>query len=232
MRGCLSVLIIAAAFLTGIVWFGGPPLAATVVEATLTSSGFAADDLEVTVRSDPPLTLAVGRADRVTVEGSNVRWNDLRAESMSMSLAGVDLLRRTAVSADGFLENVEFNAGEGQPTVGSVTFAGPAAAADATVIVDIATVQRLAFAAFEREFGSKPEDVTLHGPNVVRVQTAVGSLDGTLEVASGALVIRSGLGTIVIVESSPTMPITLTGVSIRGGGLELTGTIDLLSLLD
>ena len=232
MRGCLGVLIIAAAFLAGIVWFGGPPLAETVVEATLTSSGFEADDLEVTVRSDPPLTLAVGRADRVTVEGQNVRWNDLRAESMSMSLAGVDLLGRTAVSADGFLENVEFKAGEGQPTVGSVTFAGPAAAADATVIVDTATVERLAFAAFEREFGSKPEGVTLHGPNVVRVQTSVGSLDGTLEVASGALVIRSSLGTVVIVEASPTMPITLTGVSIRGGGLELRGTIDLLSLLD
>ena len=33
MRGCLSVIVIAALFIFGAIWFGGPPLAGTVVQA-------------------------------------------------------------------------------------------------------------------------------------------------------------------------------------------------------
>ena len=107
MRGCLSVLIIAAAFLVGVVWFGGVPLAETVVEASLTASAFEADELDVTVGADPPLQLALGRADRVEIEATGVRWEDLRAGSMSMRLDGVDLLARTATTADGEFRDVE-----------------------------------------------------------------------------------------------------------------------------
>jgi DUF2993 family protein len=231
LRGCLSVLILAAAFVTGLVWFGGPPIAETIVKASLTSSGFEADDLEVAIRADPPLTLAIGRADEVAIEGRNVSWNDLRAESLSLTLADVDLLARTAGSATGFLDQVELIAEGGESTVGSVTFDGPAGAADATILVDAGTVQRLAFAAFEREFGSRPETVSLVGPNIVRVQTSVGSVEGRLEIDGGALAIQSSFGVVRLVEPSPSMPIDFTGVTVRNGGLELTGTIDFLGLL-
>jgi hypothetical protein len=231
LRGCLSVLILAAAFTVGLVWFGAPPIAETVVKASLTSAGFKADDLEVAIRANPPLTLAVGRADEVRIEGQNVSWNDLRAESLSLTLGGVDLLARTAVSATGFFDHVELLAEGGESTVGSVAFDGPAGAADATIVVDAATVERLAFAAFEREFGSRPERVSLVGPNIVRVQTAVGSLDGRLEIEGGALAIQSSFGVVRLVEPSPSMPIAFTGVTVTTGGLELTGTIDFLGLL-
>lgn len=231
MRGFLSVLILAAAFLVGLVWFGGPPIAETVVKASLTGSGFKADDLEVAIRADPPLTLALGRADEVGIEARNVTWNDLKAQSLSLTLGEVDLLARTAVSATGFLDRVELLAEGGESTVGSVSFDGPAGAADATILVDAATVQRLAFAAFEREFGSFPERVTLVGPNIVRVATAAGSIDGSLEIAGGALAIQSGFGVVRLVEPNPSMPIDFTGVSVTDGGLELTGTIDFLGLL-
>lgn len=231
MRGCLSVLIIAAAFVVSLVWFGGPPIAEAVVTASLTSSGFKADDLDVAIRADPPLTLALGRADEVRIEGQNVSWNDLQAESLSLKLVDVDLLARTAVSASGFLDRVELLAEGGESTFGSVEFDGPAGAADATILVDAGTVERLAFAAFEREFGSRPERVSLVGPNIVRVQTSVGSVDGSLEIQAGALAIRSSFGVVRLVEPSPSMPIDFTGVKVKGGGLELTGTIDFLGLL-
>ncbi len=212
MRGCLSVLILAAAFTVGLVWFGAPPIAETIVKASLTGSGFKADDLEVVIRADPPLTLALGRADEVGIEGQNVSWNDLQAESLSLTLGDVDLLARTAVSATGFLDQVELLAEGGESTFGSVAFDGPAGAADATILVDAGTVERLASAAFERAFGSRPERVSLVGPNIVRVQTSVGSVDGSLEIEGGALAIQSSFGVVRLVEPSPSMPIDLTGV--------------------
>src|SRR5258705_598275 len=90
MRGCLSVLILAIAFLAVGVWFGGPPLASAVVRSTLTSTGFASDTLDVEVNADPPLTLAVGRAKAVDITATGVRWNGLRLATLELSLGSGD----------------------------------------------------------------------------------------------------------------------------------------------
>jgi hypothetical protein len=232
MRGCLSVLIIAAAFLVGIVWFGGVPLAETVVEASLTSSAFEADELDVTVHADPPLVLALGRADRVEIEATGVRWEELRAGSMSMRLDGVDLLARTATTADGQFRDVELAVAGGDPALVGIGISGPAGGARTTIDIDGPTVNRVALAAFEEKFGTRPDAADLVAPDGIRVRLGGNELLGTLRVDSdGALVVVSGLGTVRLVEPDPSIPLRLTGVSIVNGGLELTGTLDVSALL-
>ena len=224
MRGCLSVLILAAVFALGVTWFGGPPLAATVVQTSLTASGLQADDLEVAVSAAPPFKLVVGQADEVAISGTDVRWNDLEAETLHLKLMAVDLLARTAVSAEGSLEGVDLAEPGAESALATVTFAGPAEAAEMIVRLDAATVQRLASAAFERELGVQPEGLELVGPNIVRFRTPLGPLDGTLEIEDdGALGVRYSLGTVRVVDAIPMPAIRLTGVEVTDGGLELTG---------
>jgi len=101
MRGCLSVLVIAALFVVVGAWFGGPPLASALVTTGLASSGLHAGHLDVKVQSDPPLGLALGRADRVVVSGTDVEWNGLTADTLDLTLNGVDFLGRRADQANG-----------------------------------------------------------------------------------------------------------------------------------
>ena len=70
MRGCLFVVIIAIMFLTGAIWFGGPPLASAVVTSSLASSGFSSQTLDVEVTAEPPLTLAIGRANTIAIDAT------------------------------------------------------------------------------------------------------------------------------------------------------------------
>jgi DUF2993 family protein len=232
VRGCLSVLMIAAVFLVGIVWFGGVPLAETVVEASLTSSAFEADELDVTVHADPPLVLALGRADRIEIEAKGVRWEDLRAGSMTLRLDGVDLLGRTATTADGQFRDVELAVAGGEPARVGIAIHGPAAAARTTIEIDGPTVNRMALAAFQETFGTRPDSAELVGPDGVRVGIGGRQLNGTLRVdTDGALVVASGLGAIRLVEPTPSLPLRLTSVSIVDGGLALTGTLDVSALL-
>jgi hypothetical protein len=232
VRGCLSVLIIAAAFLVGVVWFGGVPLAETVVEASLTASAFDADELDVTVRADPPLQLALGRADRVEIEATGVRWEDLRAQAMSMRLDGVDLLARTATTADGEFRDVELAVAGGDPALVGIAISGPADGADTTIDIDGPTVSRMALAAFEDQFGTRPDSAALVAPNLVQVTLGDRQLSGRLVLeADGALVVETGLGKVRLVEPDPSLPLRLTAVSIVNGGLELTGTLDVSALL-
>jgi hypothetical protein len=232
VRGCLSVLILAAAFLVGIVWFGGVPLAETVVEASLTSSAFEADELDVTVHADPPLVLALGRADRVEIEARGVRWEDLRAGSMTLRLDGVDLLGRTANTADGQFRDVELAVAGGEPALVGIAIHGPADGARTTIEIDGPTVNRMALAAFEKTFGTRPDSAELVAPNEIRVGIGDRQLNGTLRVdVDGALVVSSGLGTIRLVEPDPSLPLRLTSVSIVDSGLAMTGTLDVSALL-
>lgn len=232
MRGCLSVLIIAAVFLVGIVWFGGVPIAETVVEASLTSSAFDADELDVTVHAEPPLVLALGRADRVEIEATGVRWEDLRAGSMTMRLDGVDLLARTATSADGQFRDVELAVAGGDPALVGIGIKGPADGARTTIDIDGPTVNRIALAAFEEEFGTRPDSADLVAPDGIRVRLGPSELQGRLRVeADGALVVASSLGTVRLVEPDPSIPLRLTGVSIVDGGLALIGTLNVSALL-
>jgi hypothetical protein len=233
MRGCFSILIIAAGFILAAVWFGGPPLAGTVVEATLTGSGFSADELDVKVDASVPLTLVAGRADRVTVDATGVRWSGLRADSMSLAIDDVDLFGRTAGRVEGNFENAELTGLGGAPVPASITISGPAAAATTRVRIDRPAVERLAIEAFEAEFGVSADSVALVAPDVVRLGFSDQALGARLEILpNGAVGATSALGTVTLVTAASSLPLTLSGLTVGDAGLELTGTIDIVGLLD
>ena len=107
MRGCLGVLIIAAIFVVAGAWFGGPPVAGALVTTGLTTAGLQSDDLDVDVDADPPLKLALGQADSVTIDATDVEWDGLHADTLELVLLDVDFLARTAAQVSGRLTGVE-----------------------------------------------------------------------------------------------------------------------------
>jgi len=107
MRGCLFVLVVAAALIAVGAWFGAAPLTATVITSILEGSGYHATSSTVTAGADPPLRLLVGHADRVTVDGSGVTWRTFRAAQIDLTLGDVDLFGRTAGSIHGTITGAE-----------------------------------------------------------------------------------------------------------------------------
>ena len=161
-----------------------------------------------------------------------MRWMDLRAGSMTLRLDGVDLLdaRRPPPTVSSMTSSSTWRAAS-RPSWGSRS-SGPADGARTTVAIDGPTVSRIALAAFEQEFGSRPDSADLAAPDVIRIRGGGGELSGRLQVAGdGALTVVSGLGTLRLVEPDAASPFTLSGVSVTAGGLELTGTLDIDSLL-
>jgi hypothetical protein len=232
MRGCLSVLVLAAVFLTAAIWFGGPPLASAVVSSTLTGTGFASDTLDVKVTADPPLTLAIGRASGVAITATSVRWNKLELASLSLNLGSVDLISRTAASAQGRLGGVKFTGAGGQPIVADVELSGPADAARTTITVDAVSVTTMALAAFESDFGIRPSSATLVAPDTIRLTVGGLTLNGHLSVAAdGAIVATANSSTIRLLAADPSLPLRLTGLAVTPTALELRGTMDVGSLL-
>lgn len=234
MRGCLFVLLTGLAVLVAVVWFGGPPLAGVAVGAALTSGGLDADGMTVAVESDPPLRLAVGQADRVTIDASDATWNDVRVGRLTVELLDVDLIGRSIRSAEGQLDEVELDAtdDEGEPLLMAIVFSGPADEAVTAVSIDSQTVQRLAITAFEAELGVRPDAADLVAPDTVQFTAGGQSVTGQLEVTTaGELQATTPLGTVTVLQSAG-LPLELTAVSVGPAGLELTGTLDVSSLID
>jgi hypothetical protein len=234
MRGCLFVLLTGLALLVGVIWFAGPPIAGLGVEATLVSSGLDAEEIDVRVEADPPLRLAIGRADRIRIEATGVVWNEVRAGELTVELRDVDLIARTVRTAEGRLDDVELEqiGEDGKPLLIRVVFSGSGDRADTTVSIDRRTAERLAIATFEAEIGNRPDDVALVSPDTIQFTVAGQAVRGQLEVtAGGNLRATTPLGSVTILESGG-LPLDLTDVSVGSGGIELTGTFDVSSLID
>jgi hypothetical protein len=151
---------------------------------------------------------------------------------MSLALDGVDIAGRTASTAAGRFEGVALAGTSAGLLLGDIDVRGPADAALTTVRLPNESVNALAIAAFERELGVRPEAATLIAPDGLLLQAGGQAITGRFEIdATGALIVASTLGTIRLVEQEPSVPLRLTGATVTGAGLELTGTIDLASLL-
>jgi hypothetical protein len=232
VRGCLSVLLLGIGFVAAAIWFGGPPLAAAIVKSTLNGTGFASETLDVTVTADPPLTLAVGRTKSVAISATGVRWNGLRLASVALTLGSVDLVGRTAATADGRFGGVQLHGPGGRPVLADVALKGAADAATTTVTIDAATVSAMALAAFESNYGVRPASATLVAPDVIRLKIAGLTVSGQLAVAAdGSLVAIANGSRIHLVDPDPSLPFHLTGVAATPTALQLQGTLDVGSLL-
>jgi DUF2993 family protein len=232
VRGCLGVLILAAVFVVAGAWFGGPPIAETLVTTGLTSSGMRSDDLKVDVHAEPPLRLALGRADEIDVDGSDVEWNGLTADTLHLELNNVDFLGRSAAHVNGRLTGVELPNVDPPGSKATVDISGPGSSAVVTITIDDATVERMAAAAFEQKLGVRPTSTTLSEPNVIRFKAGPVQAAGALTIGpGGSLDVSTALGTVTVLEPSPSQPIHLTSVAVESGNLVLTGTFDVAELM-
>ena len=233
MRGCLGVLVLAALFIAVGAWFGGPPIASAIVSTALTGSGLQSSDLDVRVEADPPVLVAVGRADRVEIDASDVEWNGLEARSLDLVLEDVDLVGRTAGHVEGRMIGAELPDIDPAGSLARIEFAGPADGAETTITIDAPTAEAVVAAAFENALGIQPDDVTFSEPDVLSIQTGGVRVSGALSVApDGSVGIATPLGTVTIIGADPGQPVHLEGVDVEDGGLVLTGTLDVEGLLE
>ena len=232
MRGCLFVLVLAAAVLGVVAWFGAPILASTVIASALQGGGYQAASSMVTATSDPPPKLPLGRADRVEIAGTDVTFRTFHAASLDLVLTDVDILGRTAGRISGRIGGAELTTTDGESPTASVDIEGDAAAADAVIVVDAATVDRVVKTTFQRRFSVTVSATALIAPDTLRISVLGATVEGRLTVdADGAIVLSTPLGSAPILSLDPSFPLRLRSVRAVDGGLRIDGTLDAEALL-
>ena len=234
MRGCLGVLVLAAAVVLTAAWFGAPTFASVLVEGALDVAGLEGRNRSVRVDSDPPIEILGGRADRVVIRADDVVLDDLDADRIDVTLLDVDLVGRTFGRIEGRLDAVVLTAGDGTATEAqTVELIGPVDDVLATVRISGSVVDRLARDAIERDAGLPVGEVELATPNTIAFTIGPARVEGLLSVdTNGALIASLELpGDPVAILLSPDNPFRLTAVSVDDADLVLIGRLDLASLL-
>lgn len=210
MRGCLSVLVLAAVFVVGGAWFGGPLLAAGIVRSALEAAGFDGRGTTVQVVADPPIEVLTGRADEVRVGADDASIEGLGAQRLEVTLVGVDLLARTFDRLDGTLSEVTLQTQSGSGSrATSVELTGPMDDVEAIVRIAPSAVDGLVAEAIEREIGFSVGEVGLQAPD--RLRFTAGPVEAT-----GRLVVEPG-GSLSLAVELPGNP--RIGILDSGGPL-------------
>jgi hypothetical protein len=232
VRGCLFIVLFAAAVLGAVAWFGAPIAASAVIQSALSGSGYSARISQVRATSDPPPKLLLGRADRVAISGVDVDFRTLHADALELVLTDVDVIARTAGAVTGRIDGAELETTEGASAVADVAIDGSGDAAAATITVARPTVESVVRAAFERQAGVAATAVALIEPDVLRITAGTSTIEGRLKVDdSGAIALRSLFGTTTVLRFDPSFPLTLRSVAVADGGLRIDATLDIGALL-
>lgn len=232
MRGCLFVLVLGAAILGGAAWFGSPILASTVIATALQNAGYHAATSTVTATSNPPPKLLLGRADQVEIRGTDVDFRAFHAASLDLVLTDVDVVGRTAARISGRIVGAELATTDGTATTADVDIDGAAGAADASIVVDAATVDRVVKATMKQKFGITVSATELIAPDTLRITAVGATVTGRLVVdASGAITLSTPLGSSPILSLDPSFPLRLRAVAAVEGDLRIDATLDAEALL-
>jgi hypothetical protein len=232
MRGCLFILVLAAAVVSGVAWFGSPVLASTVIANALQNSGFHAATSTITATADPPPRLLTGHADRVEIVGTDVDVRTFHAASLDLVLTEVDFLARTASRISGRIVGAELKTSAGERTSADVDIDGGGSAAAATIRVDAATVDRVVKAAFLATFGATVTSTALVAPDTLRISASGATITGRLVIdGSGAIALTTALGSAPILGLDPSFPLRLSAVHAEAGSLRIDATLDAEALL-
>ena len=232
MRGCLFVLVLGAAILGSAAWFGSPIVASTVLATALQNAGFHAATSTVTATSNPPPKLLLGRADRVEIRGTDVDFRTFHAASLDLVLTDVDVVGRTAGRITGRIVGAELTTTATEATSVDVDIDGDAAAADARIVVDAATVDRVVKATMQQKFGVTVTSTELAAPDTLRIGSAGATLEGRLVIdPSGAIALSTRIGSSPILGLDPAFPLRFRAVGAVGGNLEIDATLDAETLL-
>jgi hypothetical protein len=232
VRGCLFVLVFAAAVMTGLAWFGAPIVASSVISAALQNAGFHAGSSTVSAAADPPPKLLLGRADRVEIVATDVTFRDFRAASLDLILTDVDVTARTAGRISGRIGSATLITSAGPPTTADIDIAGPANAADASIVVDGTTVSRVVKATLGVKYGVTASSAELVAPDILRISVGGSTVEGRLVVdAAGSITLSTPLGSSPILSLDPSFPLRLRSVEVDGGALRIGAILDATALL-
>ena len=234
MRGCLTIVILAAVFVVAATWFVGPAAAQFVVERALAANGFTGTATTVTVRADPPFELLTGHADAVDIHADHAAVRRLQAASLTVRLTNVDVLGRRFGAVDGRLDGVTLHAADGSTIeADSIRLLGPGNDVTATVRIAGSVVRRLAAEAVRRQLGLTAGDITLVGPDLIRFNVAGIPAEGRFAVdEAGALYVDAnfaGSPRLKIVDTGD--PLVLRSAVVDGPDVVLVGTLDVAGLL-
>jgi hypothetical protein len=232
MRGCLFVVALGVAVLAAGAWFGSPILASTLISTALESAGYHAASSTVTATSSPPLKLLLGRADRVEIAGTDVDFRTFHAASLDVVLTDVDVAAKTADRISGRIMGAELTTSAGEATSADVDIDGDAGAANAGIVVDAATVDRVVRLTFEQKFGVTVSATSLVAPDTLRITALGTTIEGRLFVdATGAIAFSSSLGSSPILSLDPSFPLHIQSVRVEAGNLRIDAVLDAEALL-
>ncbi len=233
MRGCLFTVLLGALVLALLAWFGLPPAASWLVTRAL-APAVSAGALDATVVTSFPPGLLRLHADEIRVTGSAVTFQaGFSARTVDLDLRDVDLVTKRVGSVSGSLAGVVIESADGI-TAREVALAGPPGALVATITVDAAAAIPLVVAAFAPTIAVTPSEVSFAAPDLVHARLPMGLVTAHLAVRDGALVALpvagSPVGEAIVVAAGSTPPVRLTGVTVTGPTVVLTGLLDASAL--
>ena len=234
MRSCLIQLLVTAAVIFALLWFGLPFGASWLATTALNSAGFAGTDTRVQVSANLPPRILLGHADKIRLTSTQVGVGDLHAAEMDVTLGNVEFFDRTIGTVAGTLTDVRVPSSNGDPiTISTATLNGVGTAATATLALSTAEVAQLGQNQLQTQTGI-PSTVKLAAPDKVTI-TVNGKAEAARLVAqNGAIVVvpaSSALPMVTLIDNGTGNPFYFTSVAVGVSTVTLVGTIDVQSLL-
>jgi hypothetical protein len=230
----LIQLLITAAVIFALLWFGLPFGASWLATNALHAAGFTGTETKVEVSANLPPRILFGHADTIRLTSSQVYVGDLHAATIDLTLGDVNLIDRSVGTVSGTLTGVSVPAINGDPaTIDTATLDGSGTSAKTTLSISYAEVQSLAVSQLKAQAGITGT-VKLAAPDAVTVTIHGQSAPGHLVVKDGALImvpVSDSLPTVTLIEAGGGNPFKLQSVAVGAKTVTLVGTIDLQTLL-
>ncbi len=234
MRSCLMQLLITAAVIFALLWFGLPFGASWLSTNALNAAGFTGTDTKVAVSATLPPRMLLGHADSVRLTSTKVSVGDLHADAVDVTLTNVELFDRTFSSVHGSLSGVRVPTTTGDfITAETVALDGTGTNAQSTLTLANSELETLA--ATQLKAQKVPvTSVKLSAPNLLTIRAAGQTKVGHIVAKDGAIQVTvAGFtpSTMTLIQSGNGNPFRFTSVAVGTTSVTLVGTIDLQSLL-
>jgi hypothetical protein len=227
-------ILVMAAFVFALLWFGLPFGASWLATNALNAVGFTGTNTQVDISAALPPRILLGHADKIRLTSTQVSVSDLNAATMDVTLNDVQLIDRTFGSADGTLTGVRVFTPSGDGlTIDTVVLHGASTATTATLTVSNAEAESLAEQQFKAHT-TLAAKVKVSAPDKVTITINGQSKPGHLVVKDGSLLMvpeSTDLPTVTLLQAGSGNPFHLTTVSVGPTTITLGGMIDLQSLL-
>jgi len=234
MRSCLIQLLVTAAVIFALLWFGLPFGAGWLATNALNAAGFTGTDTKVAVSAGLPPRILLGHADNIRLTSTRVSVGDLHASAVDITLADVELFDRTVGGVHGNLNGVHVPTPNGAfVTAQTVVVDGAGTNATATLTLSNSELEGLALAQLKSQ-KLPVTAVKLVAPDKVTITVSGQSKTGRLMTKGGAVqAVFTGFtpSTVTLIAAGSGNPFQFTSIAVGSSTVTLVGTIDLQALL-